>query len=83
MFGIIIDNIMVMALIMQLSFFIEKGYKQIHRYELQSQCVGQSKEFISLQVEIKQPEKEHIYIYVYTHTHICITESLFCILEAL
>ena len=70
MFGIIIDNIMVMALIMQLSFFIEKGYKQIHRYELQSQCVSQSKEFISLQVEIKQPEKEHIYIYVYTHTHI-------------
>ena len=70
MFGIIIDNIMVMALIMQLSFFIEKGYKQIHRYELQSQCVGQSKEFISLQVEIKQPEKEHIYIYMYTHTHI-------------
>ena len=68
MFGIIIDNIMVMALIMQLSFLIEKGYKQIHRYELQSQCVGQSKEFISLQVEIKQPEKEHTHTHTHTHT---------------
>ena len=69
MFGIIINN-MVMALIMQLSFFIEKGYKQIHRYELQSQCVGQSKEFISLQLEIKQTEKEHIYVYTHTHTYV-------------